>query len=95
MADPSRPQEADTPTRATRVPNPRARPATPAWVKLFGIAALVIVLLLVVAMFVGGGRHGPGRHGASPDAVEDAACHDEADARHDQRSLRAFELAMS
>ena len=37
-------------------------PGTPLWVKVFGIIALVVVLLFVVLMFAGGGRHGPSRH---------------------------------
>jgi hypothetical protein len=35
---------------------------TPRWVKIFGIVALVLVLLVVIMMFIGGGDHGPGRH---------------------------------
>jgi hypothetical protein len=36
---------------------------TPRWVKVFGIIALVLVLLVVIIMFTGvGGEHGPGRH---------------------------------
>ena len=35
-------------------------PATPRWVKLFGIIALVVVLLFV--LLLAGGHHGPGRH---------------------------------
>ncbi len=38
-------------------------PRTPRWVKLFGIAALVL-LLLFVASIVAGIRHGPGVHQA-------------------------------
>jgi len=37
-------------------------PGTPRWVKVFGIIALVLVLLVVVMIFTGGGSHGPGRH---------------------------------
>ena len=37
-------------------------PATPRWVKLFGIVALAVVALVVVVIAVGGGNHGPGRH---------------------------------
>ncbi len=33
----------------------------PRWVKVFGIVALVLLLLFVVVQFAGGG-HGPGRH---------------------------------
>lgn len=42
-------------------------PGTPRWVKVFGIIAIVLVLLFVVIMFMGGG-HGPGRHTPSGDA---------------------------
>ncbi|MGH3023765.1 MAG: hypothetical protein ACRDNI_08935 [Gaiellaceae bacterium] len=34
----------------------------PRWVKVFGIVALVAVVLLVVAILIGGGDHGPSRH---------------------------------
>jgi hypothetical protein len=38
-------------------------PGTPRWVKVFGIIALVLTLLVVVIMVTGvGGGHGPGRH---------------------------------
>jgi hypothetical protein len=40
---------------------------TPRWVKVFGIIALVVVLLVVVATFIGG-EHGPGRHTQTGDA---------------------------
>ena len=38
------------------------RPVTPRWVKLFAIAALMIVAVVVIAMLAGGSEHGPGRH---------------------------------
>ena len=38
--------------------------ATPRWVKLFALVALVIVVAVVVVLVVGGG-HGPGRHASS------------------------------
>ncbi len=34
----------------------------PRWVKVFGIVALVLVLLVVIMLFASGGSHGPGRH---------------------------------
>jgi hypothetical protein len=35
----------------------------PSWVKIFGIAALVLVALVAIVMVTGiGGEHGPGRH---------------------------------
>jgi hypothetical protein len=40
---------------------------TPRWVKLFGIIALVLVLLFVISLLVGV-RHGPGLHTPSGDA---------------------------
>ena len=39
------------------------RPATPRWVKVFGIIVIILVLLGGIIMFTGiGGQHGPGRH---------------------------------
>jgi hypothetical protein len=46
--------------------------STPRWVKVFGIIALVLVLLVVIMIFTGvGGPHGPGRHIPSGDAGGD------------------------
>jgi len=43
--------------------------STPRWVKVFGIIAIVLVLLFVGLQFLGvGGSHGPGRHTPSGDA---------------------------
>jgi hypothetical protein len=36
---------------------------TPRWVKIFGIIALVLVVLFLIMLLTGGpGRHGPSRH---------------------------------
>ena len=35
--------------------------STPRWVKVFGIIALVVILLFVI-LFLTRGSHGPGRH---------------------------------
>ena len=45
------------------------RPAgTPRWVKVFGIIALVVIVLIAVMFVTGrGGGHGPGRHAPSAD----------------------------
>ena len=44
-------------------PDTRDEPGTPRWVKVFGIIALVVVLLFVVLKLSGvGGEHGPSRH---------------------------------
>ena len=42
--------------------SPPRYPGTPRWVKVFGIIALVLVLLVVILMVASGGSHGPGRH---------------------------------
>jgi hypothetical protein len=44
-------------------------PGTPRWVKLSGIVALVLALLVAAVMAVAGGEHGPGRHLPSGGAV--------------------------
>jgi hypothetical protein len=43
-------------------------PGIPLWVKVFGIVALVLALLVIIMMLAGGGSHGPGRHIPSADA---------------------------
>jgi hypothetical protein len=41
---------------------------TPGWVKVFGIIALVVVVLFAVTMFMRGpGGHGPARHMSAPE----------------------------
>jgi len=45
-------------------------PGTPLWVKVSGIVALVVLLLVVLVMVLFGGNHGPMRHipsGSGPD----------------------------
>jgi hypothetical protein len=37
---------------------------TPRWVKVFGIVALALVVLVVVMLIAERGGHGPGRHGS-------------------------------
>jgi hypothetical protein len=44
--------------------------STPRWVKVSGIIAIVLVLLVVIMMFIGGGKHGPGRHIPSSSGIE-------------------------
>jgi hypothetical protein len=45
-------------------------PATPRWVKMFGIVGLVLLLVIAFILITGlGGPHGPARHGAWDDAV--------------------------
>jgi hypothetical protein len=60
MADP-------LPNRDSRADASRAT-GTPRWVKVFGVIALVLILLVVV-MLVIGGNHGPGRHASSGEAM--------------------------
>ena len=37
-------------------------PGTPRWVKVFGLIALVLVLLFAIVILTDPGRHGPRRH---------------------------------
>jgi len=46
---------------------PEGPPKLPTWVKAFGIAAIVLAVLVVVVLVAGGGQHGPGRHLGSDD----------------------------
>ena len=46
----------------THMADPHPYPGTPRWVKVLGIIATGLVLLVVIMMFIGGGDHGPGRH---------------------------------
>lgn len=61
MAEPSDDGSAQQPIPSTP-PDGQAPPPTPRWVKVFGIIALVVLLLLVVGLLTGRGEHGPGRH---------------------------------
>ncbi|NHN33289.1 hypothetical protein [Paenibacillus agricola] len=45
-------------------------PRTPRWVKVSGIIAIVLVLLIVGLMLFGGGQHGPMRHMPSSSGIE-------------------------
>jgi hypothetical protein len=45
------------------VADPLPYPGTPRWVKVLGIIAIVLALLVVTVIVTGvGGPHGPGRH---------------------------------
>jgi hypothetical protein len=51
------------PTEETHVSEKdRQTAGTPRWVKVFGIIALVLAVLVVVLLVAGRGGHGPGRH---------------------------------
>ena len=51
------------------MPEPPRYPGTPRWVKVSGIAVIVLVLLFGgLKLFGVGGEHGPGRHTPSGDA---------------------------
>ena len=68
MADPP-PRSASDRVRSDGPPGVagRDRPATPRWVKIVGVIALVLLVVVVVALVAGGGEHGPGRHSGSGD----------------------------
>lgn len=44
------------------VPDRGSPPGMPRWVKVFGVIAGIVALLIIAAMFIVGGEHGPGRH---------------------------------
>jgi hypothetical protein len=58
------PPAPDAPRDGTGVESDRGPTSgTPGWVRVFGIIAIVLVLLVVILLLTGGpGRHGPGRH---------------------------------
>jgi len=61
MADPPRYPDAGDDTGVR--PDHGSTTSTPRWVKIFGITALVLVLLVGIMLLTGvGGSHGPGRH---------------------------------
>jgi len=62
MADPPRYPDTDDDTGVG--PDRESTTGTPRWVKVFGIIALVVVLLFVILLFTRGpgGGHGPSRH---------------------------------
>jgi hypothetical protein len=50
------------------MPDPLPYPGMPRWVKVAGIiAALLILLVLVIILSAVGGSHGPGRHMSGSD----------------------------
>lgn len=71
MTDPARePASGDRPAAGPG----RSSSDVPRWVKLFGLVAIIVALLLLVLMLVAGGEHGPARHmswgaGVGPAAV--------------------------
>jgi len=65
MADlPPNPETGDNTGDGTGVgPDRGSITGTPRWVKVFGIIALIVVLLFVILLLTGGpGGHGPSRH---------------------------------
>jgi hypothetical protein len=42
-----------------------ARPGVPRWVKVLGIVAATLLLVMLIVMAATGGQHGPGRHQSS------------------------------
>lgn len=42
--------------------DPEEDAGLPRWVKVFGIVAAVLAVLVIAMVLLGGGNHGPGRH---------------------------------
>ena len=54
-------------------PAPIDSPGTPRWVKIAGLVAVVVLLVIGVILLTGGpGEHGPGRHSGSDGAKRHA-----------------------
>lgn len=51
-------------------------PSTPTWVKISGVIAIVLVLLIVTLLLFGGGNHGPGRHAQGGETIEQSVLDD-------------------
>ncbi|MFC4711755.1 hypothetical protein [Planococcus dechangensis] len=45
-------------------------PRTPRWLKVFGLIAIALILLVIAIMLFGGGNHGPGRHSSGDEATQ-------------------------
>ncbi len=62
MPDPSRDSQIGEDLQS----DPGSPPKTPRWVKVFGIIAIVLLVVLVIGLITNqagpGGGHGPGRH---------------------------------
>lgn len=66
MADRSIDPDPNTTGDAGMGPGRGSRPGTPLWVKVFGLIAIIVVLLVAVIVMSGlGGPHGPQRHALS------------------------------
>jgi hypothetical protein len=51
--------------------DPPPYPGAPRWVKVSGIIAIILVLVIMTVIFTGvGGPHGPGRHMPSSSVME-------------------------
>lgn len=46
----------------TEPASPRSSAGMPRWVKLLGLAVLVLLAVMILVMVLSGGGHGPGRH---------------------------------
>jgi hypothetical protein len=44
---------------------PETGTGVPGWVKVFGLIAAALALVVVAVMLISGGEHGPGRHMSS------------------------------
>jgi hypothetical protein len=77
MVDPTRGTDlGDDPADAAGVGSGRSpAPGTPLWVKVFGVVALIGILLVLLLLLLGG-EHGPGLHSSYDAGVMECACHE-------------------
>lgn len=62
MSAERRSSRAPTLARHANHPKDESPPGVPRWVKVFGVVAVIVILLAIAAMILVGGEHGPGRH---------------------------------
>ncbi|MDN0199958.1 hypothetical protein [Streptomyces sp. S.PNR 29] len=60
MVDP--PQESNSHDKTGEVPGRTPAVGMPRWVKVSGLALIVVLLFVVMHLVTGAGDHGPGRH---------------------------------
>lgn len=71
MSDPHRrPGRGDDANLET---SPEGDRGVPRWVKLFGLAAILLLALAIVVMLLSGGQHGPGRHLSSLEVIRSSS----------------------
>lgn len=62
-------------------------PSTPRWVKVSGIIAISLILLVVAIKLFGGGNHGPGRHVPKGETTEQSMPVDQTPTKNQEQGI--------